>query len=360
MAESGVISAHQQALLGKKAWIESYQSSGDLDGMMEVITDKNMKIPRAGKPIVVRRDLVTEASLSQKVALIGKLTGEGIDGDQTLEGNEQSVLTYNQEVTINQKRHAVKTKGRADEQSSPVKLFPQFKGLLSDWQGDIRVKEIIRKLAGNTSKTFSNTPTAATSNRVLYGGDATATTDIASDDALDLTVIAKGVTLAKHEYKTGTDGEYVPPMAPCNFGGKGRFYLLLCQPDAYDDLWESTRVQQMLREAEQYQKDNPLIKGGDLHYRGVLCRPCEHLRETGTGTFATWGSGSTTAGAINLFLGACAAAVSESNDPRYVPENWDYRNKRGLAIDGIWGVQKALYNGQDFATIAIKTYYAGL
>ena len=360
MAESGVLSNHQQALLGKKAWIESYQSAGVFDGLMEVITDKNKKIPTEMKPVVIRRDLVQEAGLSQKVCLIGKVTGEGVDEDQTLEGNEQEIYTYNQEVYIRQKRQAVRTQGVQDEQSSPVKLFPQFKPLLADWQRNIRVKEIIRKAAGATTFTFSNTPTAVTGDRDVYGGNATSTGTIGTDDGADLTGIAECVTLAENEYLTGTDGQCVPPIAKINFGGKGLFYLLLMHPDAYDDLWTGSQVQQMLREAGQYQKDNPLIRGGDLHYNGVICRKCQHLREVNTGQFSTWGSGGATAGCINLFLGAGAIAISESNNPKYIPENWDFQNKRAVAIAGIWGVQKALFNGEDFACIAYKTYYAGL
>ena len=360
MAESGVLSSHQQAHLGKGALIESYQSAGVFDGLMEVITDTNQRFPKVGKPVVLRRDLVANSGLSQKICMIGKLTGEGIDEDQTLEGKEQELETYTQQVYIRLKRHAVRTAGMQDEQSSPIKLYPHFKPQLAEWQGNIRTKEIIRKLAGATTKTFSNTPVAASSYRVVYGGDATATTDIDSADEFGVTEVARAITLAKNEYKTGTDGEYIPAIAPCNFGGKGRFYLLLTHPDAFDAIWESARVQQMLREAEQYQKNSPLIKGGDLHYKGTIIRPCEHLREANAGQFSNWGSGSATAGCINLFLGAGAAAVSESNNPEYITQHWDYKNKRAVGIACIWGTQKAKYNGQDLGTIAIKTYYTSL
>jgi len=130
----------------------------------------------------------------------------------------------------------------------------------------------------------------------------------------------------------------------------------LLHPAVYFDLLESSRVQQMLRETGAYQKDNPLIQGGDIVYVDTICRPCEYLREPNVGEFSNWGSGSDQPGAINLFMGAQSCAIAESNDPRMVDEGFDYKNKRGMAIDAIWGVQKFKFNGQDLGVIALKTY----
>ena len=345
-----------ETVWGKKALKESYKSAGVYDGMSEIITDKEKEIPTEGKPIIVRRNFVTKAGYQEYVPFVGKITGEGTSGDDTLEGNEQESHTYAFLVAIDQKRQAVREKGRMDAQKSSVKLFKFFRPQLSDWQKDYRNKQITRKLAGATTKTWSNTPTAATTNRVLYGGTGTSQGDIDSADKFDLTLVAKSTTLARNEYIAGTDSQNVPPLGGIDFGGPNRMWLDLLHPAVYFDLLETARVQQMLRESGAYQKNNPLMQGGDIVYLQTILRACEYLREADVGHFTDWGTGSDQPGARNLFLGSCACAVAESNNPRMVDDGFDYKNKRGVAIDAIWGVQKFLYNGEDVGVIAQDTY----
>lgn len=51
------------------------------------------------------------------VGLRMQLSGAGIQGDATLEGNEEALTTYNTSVTIDQLRHAVRSSGYS---SSPT------------------------------------------------------------------------------------------------------------------------------------------------------------------------------------------------------------------------------------------------
>ena len=41
-----------------------------------------------------------------------QLSGDGIQGDDTLEGNEEALVTHTDNVIIDQLRHAVRSKGR--------------------------------------------------------------------------------------------------------------------------------------------------------------------------------------------------------------------------------------------------------
>ena len=56
----------------------------------------------------------TQKSAGDKVTfgLRMQLTGNGVQGDATLEGNEESLVTYSDNVTIDQLRHAVRSGGR--------------------------------------------------------------------------------------------------------------------------------------------------------------------------------------------------------------------------------------------------------
>jgi len=361
MAGSAIISSLQQALLGKKIWLETYKNADVFSGLIEVITDPKKRIPTEGKPIVIRRDLKTyDGSLSQKVTMIGKIEGEIVEGDNTLKGNETAVDQYVQTVNVKQGRKAIRTVGREDEKSSPVKLFPNFKTLLAEYMGNYKVRDYIRKLAGATTKAFANTPTASTSNRVIYGGEATSTVTIEAGDKMTDLLIKKCITLGDNQFLAGTDGKYIPPIGRINFGGMNEMGLLLLTPDSYDDLLTSASVQQKFRDTAALQKKNPLLMAEDIVLYGVVCRKCELLRESNVGTFDNWGNGVNLDGAVNLYLGAGALAASEADDARYVPDTDDYENIKGLSCGNIFGSQKALYNGQDLATIAVKVYTEGL
>lgn len=365
MAQTGPISAMQQAILGKSAWLETYVASENtiFNGLVEVITDKDKKFPTEGKPIVVRRDLKIHESLSQKVFMIGKLTGEGVDGDSALKGNEAAIDSYSQTISVKQKRQGVARSGYESEISAPVKFFPKFKPMLADWWANYKAKDYVRKAAGATTKTFANIPTAPSTNRNLWGSTATSTATIAATSAYILTdtLLLKAKTLAMNQFIAGTDGKYVPPIGKINMGGKiGGVYLLLTHPDCYNDLLTSSTVQQKYRETAALQANNPLLHAGDILLYDVLVRPCELLRESNVGQFTTWGSGANVAGGRNIFLGAGAIGCSEADAPFYRADMEDYENVKGVALGNVLGCQKAKYNGEDLATIAIDVYRAGL
>ncbi len=55
-----------------------------------------------------------------RIGLRMQLTGTGIAGDGTLEGSEESLTTYTDDVFIDQLRHAVRSAGKMSEQRVPT------------------------------------------------------------------------------------------------------------------------------------------------------------------------------------------------------------------------------------------------
>jgi len=64
------------------------------------------------------------------------LTGNGIQGDGTLEGNEEALSTYTDDVLINQLRHAVRSGGKMSEQRIPFSVREEARMGLQDWWAD--------------------------------------------------------------------------------------------------------------------------------------------------------------------------------------------------------------------------------
>ena len=57
-----------------------------------------------------------------RVGLRMLLTGAGIQGDNTLEGEEEALVTYTDDLLIDQLRHAVRSAGKMSEQRVPFSV----------------------------------------------------------------------------------------------------------------------------------------------------------------------------------------------------------------------------------------------
>lgn len=71
-----------------------------------------------------------------RVTLRMQLTGDGVTGDGTLEGNEESLTTYTDDFLINQLRHAVRSAGKMSEQRIPFSVREEAMSGLRDWWAD--------------------------------------------------------------------------------------------------------------------------------------------------------------------------------------------------------------------------------
>lgn len=65
-----------------------------------------------------------------------QLGGAGIQGDGTLEGNEESLVTYTDDIVIDQLRHAVRSGGKMSEQRIPFSVREEARMGLQDWWAD--------------------------------------------------------------------------------------------------------------------------------------------------------------------------------------------------------------------------------
>jgi len=87
--------------------------------------------------LIYERD-ETSKSAGDKVTvgLRMQLTGAGIEGDSTLEGQEESLTTYDDSLLINQLRHAVRSDGKMSEQRVPFSVREEAMDGLKDWWAD--------------------------------------------------------------------------------------------------------------------------------------------------------------------------------------------------------------------------------
>jgi N4-gp56 family major capsid protein len=129
-----------------------------------------------------------------RVTLRMLLDGAGIEGDGTLEGNEEALTTYTDDVTINQLRHAVRSGGKMSEQRIPFSVREEARAGLTDWWADRIDTAFFNQLAGYTAQadtlyTGHNVTVAPSTNRWFMPGD----TD---EDSLQAATAAKEASMA--------------------------------------------------------------------------------------------------------------------------------------------------------------------
>lgn len=297
-------------------------------------------------PIILKTDFKKENGDNMYVGLRMKLTGEGVDGDDEMEGNEEELSVYDQNFKVNQKRNAVRLKGRMDEQRAAYNLRSEAKDAVGTWLSEIMEKEIFRKAGGLTAFTFANTPTVpsttAGNTRIMFGGDATTDSDIDNTDKLTLAVIFK----AKAKAQTCT-----PKLQPIRYKGRD-YYVLLIHPRQKFDLISDSNYTQFMREAEVRGAENPLISGADAVVDNVIIHVHEYVP-----TFSNFGSTSNLPGARALFLGAQAVVLGiGGTGAGWYEKEFDMGNKWAIAAGRIFGCQKTKFNSNDFGVIAIDTY----
>jgi N4-gp56 family major capsid protein len=311
--------------------------------------------------IQVKNETSKQAGDRVRITLRMQLSGDGVAGDATLEGNEEALTTYTDDVVINQLRHGVISEGKMTEQRIPFSIRDEGMQGLSDWWADRYDQWFFNHLCGYTPAnteaagsglkfTGHNAVTAPT--RQVWSESGT-TTDEGLDstgDTFSLSVIDAAVERAK----TGT-----PPIRPVMVDGQP-YYVVFLHPYQVTDLRANgTQWDSIQKAAMQGGKisDNPIFTGALGLYNGCVLH--ESTRVT-TGVNSSTGADIATVRRA-LLCGAQSAAISFGQGHSQSSYSWfeqlfDYGNKLGVKCGCICGIKKLVWNSQDFATVVMSTY----
>ncbi len=146
-----------------------------------------------------------------RVGLRMQLTGAGVQGDATLEGNEESLVTYFDDLIINQLRHAVRSQGKMSEQRVPFSVRDEAYQGLKDWYADRLDTWLMNQLGGNASQTDTrytgnNAAVEPDTNHFILSTGSAGTdleTSLSASSTFSLTMIDRAVARAK-TFTTGT------------------------------------------------------------------------------------------------------------------------------------------------------------
>ncbi len=261
---------------------------------------------------------------------VRNLSGSGVTGDTNPEGQEEEPTTYDDQITINQRRNAIRSDGYLSEQYKSDQRFRMWaKDLLDTWMGGMIDQDFFTALGSSLTK-------------VIYGGDATATTDIEAGDYFTLALISKCQAYAM-KATPKIEGK---PM-------KGlRSHVVVISPDQSFDLttrdssWNQSRMTAAVQG-----KDNPLFKGALGEHMGAIIQCHERVA-----TATTWGSGANLPGATALFLGVGAAAIAYFKRKYWNEKTFAYGAQVGFCVGAGYGTSKSVFNSADNAVVGIRTY----
>lgn len=318
---------------------------------------------------------ITELKKSEKgaravITLLADLTGDGVAGDRTLEGNEEAMQTFDQVIRIDQLRHANRHEGRMADQKSVVEFRGNSRDVLAYWLADRIDQLAFLTLSGvgynmrNTGAArvgsdlpfleFAADVSAPTTNRRLRW-DATAKTLVSNAatnavTATDLPMWEMLVQLkayAKERYIRGIKED----------GGEETFHVFLT-PQAMSKLKMDQNYMLNLRHAQQRDGSNPLFTGSTVKVDGLYLHEFRHVYNTrGAASGSKWGATGTVDGCQVLFCGAQALGMADIGAPEWVEKGFDYENQQGISVSKILGFLKPKF-GNIYENNAVEDFGA--
>lgn len=283
--------------------------------------------------VQIRTELQKSEGDTINIPLLMKLSGSGVTGDNTLEGNEEALIYRDFKVTIDQLRNAVRLKGKMDEQKTQIDMRKDAKASLSYWLAD--------KVDGMIFSALSTNPT---SNRVCYAGGKAAESALTADDKFTADLIGKAKRIAMADKNT--------MIRPVKVNGQDTYVLIIDQYQARDLMSDEKWLN-----AQQYAnvrgEKNPIFSGALGMYDGVVVHQSNDIIRAANGASSALTSHA-------LFLGAQAAVMAVGNEPTWSEDDFDYHNQVGFAFGRIFGVAKTQFkfdgtNLTDFGCVNVIT-----
>ena len=316
--------------------------------------------------MVTRVTELTKTSRGDKavIQLVPDLEGDGVAGDNTLEGNEEALTNYAQTITIDQLRHANRTKGKMSDQRTVINFREQSRDVLAYWLADRIDQMAFLTLSGvaytqkndGTSRTASALPdlafaadvAAPTSGRhYQWDGAAKAFTTlntgtlVQADDRVGYQALVRLKATAKDQYVRGVRGSAGDEM-----------YHVFMTPTSLANLKLDSDFLANVRNAGVRGGKNPLFAGGEsFMVDGMWIHEFRHVYHN-----ATWGDAG---GERILLCGAQALGLADIGTPEWNEEQFDYKNQQGIEVGKIFGMLKpqfhSIYTGQteDFGVLTL-------
>lgn len=321
-----------------------------------------------GNIIVVRKELSKKAGEKITFGLRMKLDGEGVEGDNIIEGTsaETALTFHNDSLIVDQRRKGTKSKGKMTEQRIPYNLRKEGRDALAIWWAEDYDEQLFMYLSGNrgvTAATDFHTAIGYTGRAQnsfdspdtahhMYCGNATSVATIDANDKMSMEEVEKCVA------KLETQDPMIQPAA--RIGGEMKHVLLMHTWCAYDIRRSISQGDWLEIHKATDDSRSPIYKNSLGEYAGIVLHKHRNVIRFNSSEGDTNTASGVTA-ARNLLLGAQSAVIAWGGDGgpgRYTwhEETDDRGNALVITSGAIYGVSKIVFNSLDFGVVALDSY----
>jgi N4-gp56 family major capsid protein len=354
-----------------------------------VVSDKLMLKPLIGPegsnlPFITKNQLKQAKGDTIRLYMEGILSGYGKNGNATLEEYEEVIQQYFVDVYINQKRHAVKDDGELSRQRDNYDLNSTFSRQLGRWWAEHVERNLFNTLyykypehllADVAVKGLNVNSGQLVPARYWYCADsanntiaynATASTYVSNISTAEAALTDNSANYFGPDVLEGVAATLktlnFPRVSYKGFEG----YIGIIHPYQTAQLRSNSSWFDANIHAMPGGKDNPVFSGGIFNNAvgmwGNILLLESNLVHSGDQDYYT--AKIAAAGGSNkveidsnapdvyraLFLGAEAASIAEGVPPHIEgKEDFDYNDKKGKAISGIWGASRSDFVSDDSA-----------
>lgn len=272
----------------------------------------------SGMPVIRKDDFTKDAGDVIHIQTLKQLTGSGVTGESTLEGNEEKLSMTQTDLTVDWVRHAVAISKRSKKRINFDFVVQGAQPLLSNMMAKKMDDAIFTKFGTATTAIFAGT-------------GATATGDLDASDTLSTTTLDK--------IKTYLDDHITMPLSS---DGNDYYGLVIHPYDAYnlrrDSVWIAAQ-----KDANVKGSDNPLFTGAMGVYNGLII-------------FVNKGVSNAASKSKCIAFGGEAIFRGYGMMPEFTGELRDYGFEIGVGIEAIYGEELNDDVNTNFAIV--ETYAA--
>lgn len=317
---------------------------------------------------IIQRRTELESDSGDRISfdLCVQLRNKPTYGDAKLEGNEENLKFFSDEVVIDQVRHGVSCGGKMTRKRVAHDLRVVGKARLSDYFAKLTDELLFIYLSGSRGinqdfledTTFAgfagNALQAPDTDHLLYGGTATSKAALTTADIMAKNVIEKA--LNKAEMMQARNPEAANMVAVDN--GDEKQYVVIMSPDQAYQLrtsdttgWMDINKAAITNEG----RNNPIFKGSLGMIGGAVLHKHRNVIR-----FSDYGSGVNLPAARALLMGRQAGVVAFGTTGG-IKMSWsektnDHGNEPVVASGFIGGMKKTRFNNKDFGVLSIDTY----
>lgn len=310
-------------------------------------------------------DLEQDAGDTIDYDLSVQLRQKPTSGDNRLQGKEENLKFFSDQVMIDQLRHGVSAGGKMSRKRTVHNIRRIGRDRLSDYWSKYmdEMRFIYLSGARGINEDFTedtgyvghaqNPINAPDAGHLLFGGDATGKADLDATDKMTRAVIERATVKAR---MMRAQDPSTANMMPVMINGEPHYVCLMSTYAEYDlrtaDTGGWLEIQKAAAAAEG--RNNPIFKGG----LGMINNVVLHSHESVI-RFDDYGAGGNVKASRALFMGrqAGVTAFGSSGGLRFswTEETQDHGNEPVIAAGTIIGIKKTRFNNKDFGVISIDT-----